>query len=876
MKTLMCSAILLVGSWLLPNLVFGQHYCEKFEATNWVAYANSNGWKKDRGSWARTRAKSIEGLQSLQLSPDGTFRTAIRWSNLSVDTDVRKYQISINSKINTNQSYAHAAVRMRLLVNNYGRVRNIILGHWQQEGHAWQKLQGEYYPVSGDQKMTLLIEYFNVKNETILVDYANVKPQSDLLNDGDFELGEAGWILPKDRSNADIKVGKSTAYRGDASLMLVGKSNGATFAIRPIDVDPSMDGTYTLKYHLRTDQIPTVSTKALLDAIGIGGTKKSAPAPTKLAPAIATSKFPTAPVAQPLPFTNRSHGPVVTPLQGKGANISIICMNSSREQLRRYETPYLLSNSGQFHQQELNFVVPPQTTRILLVPRAYRSSATAYFDNIELNNHVVSDGDFIDYDEIDPAESIVEGPEPGTFVEVLPSANDDQTNSIQSAIDLTTTTSFLTNSDFGKSVWLEPGIYNVTGLQLRTGMRLRMSQSSELRRKFEQRPRNYGGAFICNPDAYIGLSDITIIGGSYDSLNVDGAYLRCDADRVVVRSVDVQRFALVGGNSSDMCMMFMGYDFFLSNNTIKGPGGFDENGIPNGGEGFDGIHLFGGARCCVTNNDIYSGDDSVGVFTGTIPDFCGTGRLPFSHRNVSEVEVYNNILDSKFGRSIAGGITVPRRENQNCGFDLPVIRLETTCHTVRGRNSVGRMGGNSACLSVVCFPRTNEEDNPPIDETVRAQVWNFQFKKMHLTADLDIPKPVNQGEPSKPQWQQKRSAVEVVTFDVGSVKNIFFDGITVEVDGLRNPNWIGPQQMIRIHKLGYPAFRHQNRNIQIRNSSFADEENAFVNFYNIHTNVDQDFAEVNDLFKARNEFYGDGKANPFVRNVNVGGRIPQD
>ena len=204
-------------------------------------------------------------------------------------------------------------------------------------------------------------------------------------------------------------------------------------------------------------------------------------------------------------------------------------------------------------------------------------------------------------------------------------------------------------------------------------------------------------------------------------------------------------------------------------------------------------------------NDVFSGDDAIGLHTGTIPfrpiQCDGEPiRLFIYNRNIRDVEIANNWLSSVSGRAVACGLARPRSAETD---------LTAMVENIRAREIFGRQGGQAASLVVNCIPRRplaifpgdtcpsagTAAMDPLLFPTRAPQVRNVHFSNMNLFVDLAL----------QPDGIPVQQAARIYTEDIGSVEDITFENITIQTLCISTCGWTPenqPKEMLQIERSG--------------------------------------------------------------------------
>ncbi|MEM7457811.1 MAG: hypothetical protein AAF456_26050, partial [Planctomycetota bacterium] len=471
----------------------------------------------------------------------------------------------------------------------------------------------------------------------------------------------------------------------------------------------------------------------------------------------------------------------IVPLQKGtgGVGIQITCYEDGGL-LRRIRTPYATGTSGGFVEQTTSFCVPQGTSRIEVRLILARASGTAFFDNVKLTTSSIPRGQLVSSPGVRRA---VDAPEPGTFV------NAGEFRTLQQAVNSVATG----ETNDGKILWIPEGRYRVDRLILRSGVSIKMHRQTVLIRTSDGvSGGGFDSAFLRTPDDEKAESNVTIEGGRYQCNGKSGRFLDWHGHRWIVRNVFVPTWANPGQFAK--AISWRGNDSFLYNNTIAGPGGLTSPGQ----RGYGGLIMSGGRGAYVSNNRIESGDDAIGLFTTTVP-FTSTGKpIPTFNRDIEEVEVFNNVLNSKGGRAFACGLAVPRDDN---------VTLTCRVEDIRVRNCFGTCGGTGHLLTIQSVPKTGDSTS----RVSSARVEGITIANVRLSGDLAV---MRNDAPAEAGWLSKYKQWGIYLYSAGggSLRD-------VHIDNVRISNTVkGP---LRIRRTGIG-----NRNIRITgctlNSVFSE------------------------------------------------------
>jgi hypothetical protein len=245
-------------------------------------------------------------------------------------------------------------------------------------------------------------------------------------------------------------------------------------------------------------------------------------------------------------------------------------------------------------------------------------------------------------------------------------------------------------------------------------------------------------------------------------------FVELSGERLVVRNMDIPFWSIKDEPDKQVSGMYLfGNDIYVHNNLLKRP----KEGPGYVTLGFDGIHLWGGARAHFMNNEVLAGDDGIGLFPQRIKSF-GDCPNPYFNFNISGAEIFNNRLSSLGSRAFACGIPFgPTTASENDEI--------MTCETkyIRARNLAGNSGGVNAMVAVLSLPASLNAaySGNPIPP---AQVHHVRIEDVVVVADWTSIGQTEDGSPLQvdPSFPQqsivKHRGVEMTTNDVGSLSNI--------------------------------------------------------------------------------------------------------
>lgn len=709
---------------------------------------------------------------------------------------------------------------------------------------GWQKYQFKFQIPDGATSLKIGCRFKNTSGPNRL-DYAKLYPYKNLITNGDFE-DPGSWTTTHSFPN--------TVHRhfGNRSLRISGQLNQRRWSAQAVDLEGQVANpdrpVYTISAHVKTLVLQTSTS------------------------------------TQPVQHCNSDDDDErLDPLEGSGTQIQINCLDGNKF-LRRLSFPFFEGRSTEFTEQKFSFLVPRKTNRLLVALVVENSKMHAFYDNVRLTYDEVPPNEFVS--QVGHTARVVEAPEPKTYV--IPSGHTDV--EITSAIDDVTN---FNSTDYGKIVWLPRNDYLIKTLITKTRLRLKMHQDARLNRDPTGYQNFWGSILRSDPwEQFRRVSDVVVEGGSYrpspstgaDNNNL-GNVVAIFGDRIVFRNHFIPEWSQETRwedptdptsevANSDIAVNFLGHDVYVYNNTIVGPAGNLGDGTGPGQGGFDALHLFGGNRAHFFGNHVYSGDDGIGLFAGTIPEFrfnCATEpkRLFIYNRNISDVEIYNNRLSSNSGRTVACGLARPR------SFDSD---LTSTVTNVRARNVVGRLGGAASALAIVCSPRrpmrivagqqcptaSEAASDSALFPTRAPQIRDIQFANMFLTVDIGNPFNV----------RPVQHAVRLYSEDVGSLDSILVNNVTIwtiNSTGREWPEEDRPVNLVSIARAGLlcqhfdidpvtgeevatgfstVGISNRNFNLRVKNCNFFDNTGTFrnggvVSSTELQANVSDD---VNDVF----------------------------
>ena len=695
----------------------------------------------------------------------------------------RTYLLSTNFKIDSFQM-PFSGARAELIVRFHDdQTKDVRVRGYSDAAGTWNKISTKFtvppVPAGKSKSMRLFLYFFNTTGNSYF-DYVQLNEIGNadgVINDGeDFVVngcfeGTGGWSL---NQGAQIESSAANVKHGDKSIKIQGFLNTQKFTSQYMSIGGKGFDTDHPVYTLSADVKTTFP----------AGATPSSDSQVSWRPA----------------------GHVLPSLPSRGVGMSVRCFRSGGQSPRLYQMPFLRSKSGEFRQQKFSFLPPKGTTAIQIVLQVSRDNQTAWFDNVRLtkNDYVPADGSAPLINEVGHQSRVVEAPEEGTYVRVA-STNVD---AIQTAINQV---SDPTDNDYGKIVWVPAGVYSDGHrIVLKTGVHLKIHKDALLNRGEVPgvEATQWHGAFLRSGELNIDgmekpISDVIVEGGTYDMMDSIGSIVAVCGDRVVCRNLNI----LVYANSS--AVFLLGKDIFVHHNSIDGPQ--DANGD-------DAVHFWGGQRCNIMCNDILGGDDAIGLFSGTARIFPNaTPERPqvIFDRNISEVEAFNNRLNSVGARAFACGLpnTVQPPVSQ--------IRMTSSVKDVRVRNFVGLCGGLNAMIEVQALPASRTWELPYSGGTTKAQVQRIEVKNAHVEGSDTVWE-----ECEAPQFsvdfasicRKTPVGILVKSGDVGSLYDILFENITA-----RNVESVPASQTFS----GNP----------IPSSIFSVQKQGFYNYSDVDGNI---------------------------------------
>ena len=710
---------------------------------------------------------ALHGANSIRFEP----ATGSRWMTRVVDqlTPGKRYLYSANVMIRGNEGEAVFIVR-DLATRSFLAVNQVRPGACS----TWQKLVVDFVAQSDKVLLTCRV---TDNEEAAFLDLIRVQEADSVLGTGSFESDAEQWRLTR---NASINENENDSFLGQRSLLVSNDINTRfSFASRTIFLGPD-DHLKAFKLSAAIKTTPTVDAQAtdlLLNSVswlvepfmGFMG---------DMFQCNIESDWLDNPLDD-IEIADRN----VPELRGEGAGFRIRVFSADGARFRDIAAPLFYSKSGVFHEREFHFLVP-QWARVMIVNAVNKkSSLDAFFDNVRLSAKAMPEDEFTS--ELGPSYNPVEAPLPGSF---LAPADFEE---IQSAVNQV---SDPLNANFGKIVWVDAGLYSGPQISVWSNLHLKMHPSARMSRSVDPNiPFGFAAGFFrsCN-NRFPGttpLRDIVIEGGQYVSNQRTGNAIALAANRVVVRNMLIPTWSRPGATNPAQFqisgMYLFGNDLSVHNNLVSGPTNPNEDDFVF--LGYDGIHIWGGTGASIFNNFVRAGDDGVGLFPITQfmvqnavgPDF------PIHHYDytISDIEIYNNRLNSHGARTIGLGLPVPRQRDR---------RLNSEVTDVRARNFVGKCGGGAALLTIACRPAPADSDLPP-DGIPDSQVANILIEDAVAFGDFSIESQASF------HGRVKEFGLEISSSDVGSfrdiqIRNVFLKNVTTAglaiaketIDGIAN------------------------------------------------------------------------------------------
>ena len=736
----------------------------------------NSDWKLRTVNAARETAEKIELDHALAINHGNNARKSYINQRVSADkfSIDGRYVLSANTKIDrdVNGNNELAFIQVRFHGDRTLDERKIFRANGDT---SWKKLSLHFtvppVPPGKTKSLRVFLRASNTIKRTWFDHVQLLEKGSkdgdlldgdDAIDNGDFQNGLVGWNTS---DGSILETDSAQSNSGTNSLKIVGVA-GSESAFKYISLsnrgfDPDKP-VYTVSANIKTQFFS-------LGEANSNGVDGLLDIPALLASLISGG------LTDPTPaYANTAlwdlESTTLPPTLGKGACIQIKCFDG-QDLIRKINTPYFRSKSNAYQERKFSFLVPKGTDGLRIVLGVAGDEGTvAHFDDVRLVKNDIVDHSLGPQEElirdVGHQYNVVEAPEVGTSVNVA------DYSSIQAAID---EVSDVKHSNFGKIVWVPAGLYEDDyRIFLRSGLHLKMHKDAMFVRTADPgNPKSmWHGAFIRNAVWSDPISDVIVEGGSYFNLNnTGGSPLAITGDRIECRSFNVLSYTT--RNTPASALYFLGYDISIHHNSISGAAGW---------KGIDGIHLWGGGRAHIMSNDVLTGDDGIGLFTGAVKKFPQTGvNLTNYNRSISAVECFNNRLDSQGARAFACGIV-------SFVASATPIRLTSTIEDVRCRNFVGRCGGGNQMITINCVPAKNELNLPfgmtavqePQIRRILIENGNVKGKKYTLTGSTRPPK-----------------GISVYTGDVGSVEDVFFRNI--KVSNVANHQY-QPSVILEVHK----------------------------------------------------------------------------
>ena len=752
--------------------------------------------------------EALHGSKSIRIEPSaGSQGTTRRVRQLTAG---KRYLFSANIKITGDDGVGFIVVLDRATRAILGSER-VSPGAYQ----SWQKLVTEFVAQSDQVVLSL-----SVRGNTgpAFFDIVKLQQADTVLGSGSFEDGAEQWELVQ---NASIQSTESLL--GEHSLVLANNHNSdLAYASRTILLGPT-DNEKSFKLMAAIKMAPTVDGQ-MIDFLLNAWTWLVEPF-TRMFVCNQETDWLDNPLDD-ITITNRD----VPEIEGNGAGFQVRVYSADESKFRDISAPLFYSKSNAFHEREFYFLVPHWARKMVVTAVNRKSDSTASFDNIRLSASAVPENQYLH--EVGARFNPVEAPLPGSFL----APHDIE--EIQSAVDQVADP---LSVNCGKIVWVDSGLYRGDGIDLWSNVHLKMHWRARMRRTEDPiSPFGFASGFFrsCN-NSFPGstrLHDIVVEGGWYLSNQKQGSAIAIAANRVIIRNMTIPTWSRKGENDPAAyqvsAMFLFGNDFSVHNNFVSGPTSNIESEFVF--PGYDGIHIWGGTGASLMNNQIRAGDDGIGLFplTQFEVDVAGFPIFPVHHYNynISDVEVYNNLLDSHGARTVGIGLPFPRQSERRMTCEVKNIRV---------RNFRGKCGGGQSMVNVMCAPALPNNDLP-FDSIPEAQVSNVLIEKGFAFGDFSI---INQAPFHGPI---KEYGIQFITSDVGSLK-----GIQIRDLRIRDATTYGIA-MFRATSGGIP-----NENIDIRdciidvlNDQAPDLPHRSFFIHQIEP------GEVNSDIESANRFFG--------------------
>ncbi|MEL7500436.1 MAG: hypothetical protein AAFN77_22775 [Planctomycetota bacterium] len=671
-----------------------------------------------------------------------------------------------------------ASVNVKIIGNSSGfasliakdGAANLAVGRVDPDSYDdWQKIQCSFVaPASGQLQIYC---FHSSPDASAYFDLATVSPRTTLVGKGDFESGH-GWTASNGQTlTIDPDDGMGNTGQADSGACLrLSATSSITYAGRyvPLAADDHKK-LFKLTAFIKAEP-------SMMQTVG-GGLNEMMGGSGEVPPPNGSFSC-TQPDWLTAAQTATDRG--VPQVHGTGVGFTIACLIDStkghEESIRILQTPRIVSKASEYTEREFYFLVPEDTVGVIITAMNQLSDRDALIDNVRLTAAFDMPANHFIY-RVGPYEKPVEAAHPGTFV--VPGDYTGSTNfdKLQLAIDDVSDSS---GANFGKVVWVPESVNSGVSIQMKNNLHLKMHPRTQVART-QDPVEIYGftSGFFRNIDEPCPVADVTIEGGIYQSGGFAGSAVSLAGGRIVIRNLVVPTWSKPGGTGQEIyhyqaqAFQLFGNDVHAHNNYINGPASADPAQFVT--HGFAAIQFWGGSRICFHGNHIYAGDDAIGMFNQRNPD------SHFDNFTISEVEAFNNLLDSHNARAFACGLAQGPPD-----AIAPWNDLRLTCETknIRARYFQGKCGGWGHLITVSNFP-TNETPATPAtsaDVPTLPQVRNVNIEWADVEGDYSIPNQI--GDPSL----LKQVGIALVTNDVGSLSKVRVENVianNASYDGLR-------------------------------------------------------------------------------------------
>ncbi len=673
---------------------------------------------------SNTTTTKIEGDQCAQVDHGGSAST----TGFSQNVPISLVETGGRYILSANVKHEGTTGNVKLIARFNDDSSTDVSATFDADVDNWEKVQLEVDVPSNATALRVFCRFEGTTGKSYIdlvkmVQAGEITNGENLLDNEDFEdASQTAWNLV---SGASISTDEKKY--GSKSLKIVGASSTVKYATQFVSLS-SDKPLFTISAHiLTTGTIPSRATTT--DAWKKTGT-------------VNTNVTDLSTVAQ------------------VGAAFKIDCFDGSTN-IRTLLLPSFYSKSTKFTEYEYSFLVPENTDGIVVTAMvANADGMTAYFDNFRLTKWEASppSGSFVE----NTGFQAVEAPEAGTYVLA------ETTSNLQTLIDNATDS---THADYGKIIWVAEGTHSVNAkhLYIETGTYLKIHQDAIVRRSLEPDAKAmYHAAQLRNSDEDSPVSDIVIEGGVFDNDDEwQGSVVGLTGDRVVIRNLNIPTYSRTPDANygySASALYGFGNHWYIYQNSISGP---------LSTAGHDGIHHWGGSHVAIMSNEVLAGDDAIGIFPLTNFPSDPTYLRTFYDRDISEIEMYNNVLDSVNARSIAVGLAIPRQD---------AARMISSVKNIRARNFDGLCGGHNQMIMVSCVPATEAYTGSAT--TPSAQVEDIRIENGKIEGHLyDNPDPAHPGYTGGYLDSSKRyplHGIQIYTRDVGWVKDIWFENVSIK------------------------------------------------------------------------------------------------